>query len=144
MQYFVFQSIAIASVAGFVFGALWYSPILFMHAWLYGEGTTKAETPKRSKLYLLQTNLYSLVAHGAVASVLALLFDLLEVPSLKVAVSLGLLVSIGFIVTTRYIDMLYTVHENHWSRRSQVKFLVSSGYYMVLISIMSSVLFLAA
>ena len=142
MQFFTPTIILIATVSGFVFGALWYSPLLFMKAWLMGEGITKNERPKRSKLYLAQINLYSFIAHGAIASVLALIFDLLQIASLKVAVSLGVLLALGLIVTTHYIDMLYTVDGVHWNRKSQIKFLVNSGYYICVVGIISSVLFL--
>ena len=142
MNYFIFQSIAIAGVIGFMFGALFYSPLLFLNAWLQGEGITKETIPKRSVKYMIQINTYSLLSHGAIASVLALIFDLVQVSSLKVAVSLGLLLTIGFIVTTRYIDMIYTMRGDHWSRQSQIKFLVSSGYYLAVIVVMSLVLFL--
>lgn len=134
--------VILATLAAFGLGALWYSPFLFMKAWMRGEGVTKDQIPKRSVLYMLQINLYSLVAHGAIASVLAVMFDLVEVSSLDVAVSLGLLLGFGFIVTSRFIDMIYTVHGNHYEAKSQVKFLVSSGYYLFVMSTISAVLFL--
>lgn len=134
--------VILATLAAFGFGALWYSPLLFMKAWMKGEGVTKDQIPKRSVLYTLQINLYSLVAHGAIASVLAVMFDLVKVSSLDVAVSLGLLLGFGFIVTSRFIDMIYTVHGSHYEAKSQVKFLISSGYYLLVMAIMSAVLFL--
>lgn len=144
MQFFIFQSVVLAGVAGFIFGALWYSPGLFLSFWLKGEGISKETMPKRSLKYLVQVNIYSLLSHVAMASVLALMFDLLQVPSLKVALSLGLLLCIGFIITTRYVDMIYTVHGVHYSRQAQIKFLVSSGYYVFTVAVMSLILFLLA
>lgn len=141
MEYLTSTTIVLATITGFLFGAIWYSPILFMNAWLLGQGVTKKELPKRSKIYMLQINLYSFIAHGAIASVLALMFELLQVATLKVSISLGVLLAIGFIVTTHYIDMLYTIEGTHWNRKSQVKFLVNSGYYICVTAIMSAVLF---
>jgi uncharacterized membrane protein YagU involved in acid resistance len=99
MQTFFTPSVIfIATVAAFIVGALWYSPLLFMRAWLRGEGITKEQLPKRTTAYMIQINLYSLIAHGAIASVLAVIFNVLSVASLKVAISLGLLLAFGFVV----------------------------------------------
>lgn len=144
MQFFTFETISIAAIAGFIVGAVWYSPFLFLKAWLKGEGITKENLPKRSTKYMVQINIYSLISHGVIASVLALMFDLLQVMDLGIAISLGALLCIGFIVSTRYIDMIYTVKGEHWSKEAQVKFLVSSGYYLVVSIVMSIVLFVIA
>lgn len=144
MNYLTYETVTLATCAGFIVGFIWYSPFLFMKAWLYGQGITKETMPKRSKAYMIQINMYSFIAHGAIATVVALIFDLLQISSLNVAVSLGLLLTFGFIVTTHYIDMLYTVDGAHWNRKSQVKFLVNAGYYLLTVSVMSAVLFVMA
>jgi uncharacterized membrane protein (DUF485 family) len=134
-------AIFLATCAGFLVGSVWYSPLLFMKAWMKGEGTTKEHMPKRSLRYMIQINLYSFITHGAIATVLAILLQVLSITSLNVAVSLGLLLAFGFIVTTRFIDMIYTISGNHYEARAQIKFLVSSGYYLVVVALMSAVLF---
>jgi hypothetical protein len=144
MQFFTPTAIGIATIVGFLFGSVWFSPVLFLKGLLIGEGITKSELPKRSKLYILQVHMYSLIAHGVMASVLALMFDLLSISSLKVAISLGALFVFGFIVTKNFLDMVYSLHEEHWKKRLQVKFLVNSGYYIFMVSLMSLVLFLVA
>jgi hypothetical protein len=140
--YFTINTILIAAAFGFIVGALWYSPLLFKRAWLYGEGFRKDNVPVRSKLYLFQVSLYSFIAHSAVASIIALLFEFLQPSSLKLAVLLGLLFSLGFIVTVKYIDMLYSLDEEHWKKRVQIKFLVASGYYCASLMVMSLVIYL--
>ncbi|MCF7843447.1 DUF1761 domain-containing protein [Candidatus Gracilibacteria bacterium] len=142
MQFFTPTTILIATILGFGFGALWYSPALFMRAWLMGEGIEKSELPKRSKMYMIQINVYSFLAHGAMASVVALMLELLQVSSLKVALVLGGLLTLGFMVTTNFINMVYTTEGVHYSRKHQIKFLVNSGYYICVISIMSATVFL--
>lgn len=141
MHFFTPSTILIAAVFGFLLGSIWYSPYMFMKAWLMGQGITPKELPKRGILYMIQINVYSFIAHTALASVLALMFDLLQINSLKVAVSLGLLLTFGFIVTTHFIDMIYSVRGEHWRRENQVKFLVVSGYYLSMTAIVSSILF---
>ena len=134
--------IFIATVSGFLIGALWFSPFLFMKAWRKGEGITKDQMPKRSIMYLLQINAYSFVAHGAMAAVLALLFDVLAVNSMGLALVFGLLLTFGFVITTKFIDMIYTPQGKHFEMRHQIKFLVQAGYYLTTVTIMSVVLFL--
>lgn len=131
-----------ATLAGFLVGAVWYSPVLFMKAWLKGEGVTNEQVHKRSTLYVAQTQVYSFVAHGAMVSVLAVVFDVLAVNSLRLAIVLGLLLTFGFVVTTKFIDMVYTTQGKHYEARHQIRFLVNAGYYLVSISVMSAVLFL--
>lgn len=144
MEFFTPITISIATLCGFIFGSIWFSPLLFLNALFIGEGVTKKDIPKRSTWYLLQVNFYSLIAHGVMTSVIALMFELLSVSSLKVAISLGALLVIGFIVTKNFIDMVYSIHEEHWKRKNQIKFLVNSGYYLCTSIVISSVLFLVA
>lgn len=145
MQTFFTPSVIfIATVAAFIVGALWYSPLLFMKAWLRGEGITKEQLPKRTTAYMVQINLYSFIAHGAIASVLAVIFNVLSVTSLKVAISLGLLLAFGFVVAPRFIDMIYTTQGKHYDAKSQIKFLVAAGYYLTIVTVMSVVLFFGA
>lgn len=138
MQFFIPTTIFIATVFGFLFGAIWFSPVLFMKAWMMGQGVVKGSLPKRSKVYIFQIGLYSLLAHGAMTAVLALVFDLLEVTTYKVASSLGALLTLGFIVTTQYIEMLYSPEETHWSKKNQIKFLVNAGYYICVVVVISA------
>jgi hypothetical protein len=141
MQFFTPTVILLGTISGFLLGFVWYSPLLFMKAWLIGEGIDKKDLPKRKVSYLIQINVYSFIAHSLLASVLALIFDLLHVTSLKVAMSVALLITFGFIVTIKFIDMIYTTDGAHYNFRAQVKFLVGSGYYLSMVSVMSFAIF---
>ncbi len=143
-SFFTPEVILITTIVGFGFGALWYSPILFIKAWMKGLGITKDNMPYRSSKYKFQIYSYSFVAHGAMATTLSVIFELVQVDTLKSALSLGLLLGIGFIVTTRFIDMVYTVSGSHYEMRPQLNFLVSGGYYASLMAIMSATMFLVA
>jgi hypothetical protein len=143
-QFFTPFSIFVTTVSGFLVGAVWFSPILFMKAWLRGEGITKEHVPSRTTTYMAQVNFYSFIAHGAMASVLAVLFDVLAVNSLALALTLGLLITFGFIITSSFIDMVYTPKGRHYDSQSQIKFLVRAGYYLTVVAMMSAVLFFVA
>lgn len=141
ITFFTPITIIAATVAGFLVGFLWYSPFLFLKAWMKGEDITERKLPKRTLYQLVLINCYSFVAHGALASVLAVMFEVLSINSLKIAIALSLLLTFGFIVTTRFIDMIYTPYEKYYDKRSQIKFLLGSGYYLVTTTVMSVVIF---
>ncbi len=141
--FFTPTAIISGAVVAFFVGLAWYSPILFRKAWLKGEGLTEEQLPKRSNRYRMQVAIYALLSHGCIAAVLAFIFDIIEVSTLQMAVSLSLLLTLGLIVSTRFIDMIYTTQGTHWELRAQIKFLVSSAYYLVISSIIASVLFFA-
>ncbi len=141
ITFFTPLSIFLATIAGFAVGIAWYSPYLFHKAWMKGEGLTKSKLPKRNNLYVAQVNFYALIAHGVIAIMLAFMFEILSIPSLLSAVSLGLLLTFGFVVTTRFMDMVYTTTDSHYEAQPQMKFLVGSGYYLVVSVVMSVVLF---
>ena len=112
-----------------------------MNLWLKGKGLTVDTLPKRSKMYITQTMLYSFVAHGCIAAVLAIVLDITEPETLSIALSLSALLAIGFIVSTRFVDMVYTVDGSHYDKKNQVNFLITSLYYVAVILIITSVLF---
>lgn len=138
------QGIMGATIVAFVFGSIYYSPLVFLNVWLKVSRLSQKELPKRKTSYMIGVHFYSLLAHGAMAAVVALMLDVAGVTTLKMALSIGALLSLGFIVTTRYIDMLYVVDDVHYSKQSQIKFLLSSGYYFLTVLIMSIVLFFVA
>lgn len=142
--FFTPTAILLATIGAFIIGALWYSPFLFMKAWLKGEGITKEHLPKRSLAYMVRINAYSFIAHACIATVLALIFDLIQVESLKIAISVAALLTLGLIVSSRFIDMLYTTQGTHYDLKSQIKFLVASGYYLAVSVVISSILFCVA
>jgi hypothetical protein len=139
--FFTPLTIFIATCAGYIFGFFWYSPMLFAKAWMKGEGLTAGALPKRSTKESIFISAYSFIAHCALTSVLALMLDVLHPTSFRVALSFSLLVTLGFIVTTKFIDMIYTSHGKHYDVVAQFKFLVSAGYYLSVVTLLTSVLF---
>lgn len=142
MQSFLtIEGVFLATLAAFILGALWYSPLLFLNAWVKGKGLKPGELPKRSLGYILQTQGYSFVAHGCMAAVLAVIFDVTQVETLTVALSLGALIAFGFTTTTHFVALVYTMDGNHYDKKNQINFLIMSLYYVAAIVVMSAVLF---
>ncbi len=136
------EGVFLATLAAFILGALWYSPLLFLNAWVKGKGMTLASLPKRSPRYIMQTQTYSFIAHGCMAFVLAVIFDVTQVETLKVALSLGALLAFGFTTTTHFVALVYTLDGNHYDKKNQISFLIMSLYYIAAVVVMSAVLFL--
>lgn len=111
-----FLAVFVASVAGFLFGALWYSPILFYKNWMRECGLTEEEL-KKSNMSLI---------YGS-AFVLQLMMALCLAPflgaSLDTATSVfySALTVLGWIAPA--IGILYL-----FERRSMKLFFINSGY----------------
>lgn len=135
------EGVFLATLAAFVLGALWYSPLLFMNLWIKGKGLTPESLPKRSRTYMATTMTYSFIAHGCIAAVLAIVLEVTQPETLKIALSLSALLAIGFMVSARFIDMVYTVDGKHYDLKNQINFVVTSLYYIAVVLLMTTVLF---
>jgi hypothetical protein len=134
--FFTPSVISAGAVAGFLVGSIWYT-VLFGRAYMYGVGMTKETLPKRSVRYMVQIMLYSFIAHIGIASTIAVVLDLLAIETLSVALYMTLFLTFGFIVTTKFMDLIYTVHGAHYEKRPQVNFLVHTGYYLCMTLVMT-------
>jgi hypothetical protein len=141
ITFFTPEAVVLAASASFLTGFLWYSRFLFFKTWMKGEGISEDTLPKRTVYETLIISSYVFIAHCAIASVLAIMFELLAITSLAIALVLALLFVFGFIVTSRFIDMVYTPQEKYYGVQSQIKFLLGSGYYLGSIAVMTVVIF---
>ncbi len=139
--YATFTGILLATCAAYVLGALWYSPLLFMNLWLKGKGVTAESLPKRSRLYMATIMSYAFIAHACIATVLAVVLEVTQPETMKVALSLSVLLAVGFMVSARFIDMVYTVEGKHYDLKNQINFVVTSLYYVAIVLLMAAVLF---
>ena len=137
--------ILVAAIAGYVIGILWYSPVLFMKPWLAGLGKTQEEFVKpqehRTKRYGLSLMVYTFTVTVVVAFVLDLLIKLTGVTTFLEILQISMLLAFGFIVTTKFTDMLYTLDKPFWSIQAQKLFFVNVGYYIAMFLVMGTVLY---
>lgn len=137
--------IFIAAIAGYVLGAAWYSPILFTKPWLDGLGKTKEEVmrpqPHKTKRYMWSLMAYTFAVTVAIAFTLDLFIVLTGATTLLEILQVSMLLVFGFIVTTRFIDMLYTLDKPFWSIPAQKLFFVNAGYYIATFLAMGTVLY---
>jgi hypothetical protein len=138
--FFNWMTIVSAAIIGLFVGTLWHSVICKRWS-LEGEGLTLETVPKRSVAYKWKVTSYGLLVHGVLAATLAIILDIVESDSLRMALYTSLLVSVGIVSATRFIDLLNSPIGTYNSGRNQKKFLVSAAYYIVLFAVMSIVMY---
>ncbi|MDB5260118.1 MAG: hypothetical protein JWN37_349 [Candidatus Nomurabacteria bacterium] len=139
--FFTPSVILLATIAGYILGGIWYSPLLFFRWSLEAEGLTVETNPRRGRSYKTKVLLYTLIITGILASSLALILDIANPSSLKDALYLSLLISVGIIGATRLMDLMHSAIGTYNSGRNQKKFLVWSLYYIVMFAVMTIVMY---
>lgn len=105
-----------ATFASFVFGALWYSPLLFLTRWCQAAGVDpNAQVENPAKVYGL-TFAQTLIAAFAFACILG------SSPDLLTAVSFGILAGVGMVAMSLGINYQFSkANFTHW--------LIDSGFH---------------
>lgn len=137
--------IIVAAIAGYTIGMVWYSPLLFMKPWLSALGKTEEELKKpqehKTKSYMTGLMLYTFFVTFAVAFALSSVLEFMGATSFIEVVGVSMLLCFGFIVTTKFTDMLYTLEGPHWGLRVQKLFFINTGYYVVTFFAMGVILY---
>ncbi len=123
-----YLAVAIATIAGFLLGVLWYATPLFGNAWMKELGLKKEDFPG-PVVPMIVTIILTLV----IAFSLEVLIIGLDIASVQGAALLGLLVGIFFLATNMLSDYLY----NGWSKKL---FLIQAGYRVVMLIVMAAIL----
>ena len=112
-----FYTVLAAAIASFLFGALWYSPLLFMKRWLSESGTPKQALSSSSLRVYLLTFSSTLVTAFALALVMG------PAPSVELAIKLSLLISITFVAASVGINYQF-------AQRCLSLWLIDSGFHV--------------
>ncbi len=108
------------------------------------EAKLKEEAGKKyvdDKSYMIKMFSMSFAITLVYVYVLEVLFQISGVQSLKEHMTLSMLMCFGFIITTKFSDLIYTNTPPFWGRRAQTVFLVDSVYYIAITAIITSALF---
>jgi hypothetical protein len=129
--------VLVAAVAGYLLGWLWFSA-LFGKAWMEASDITMGD------LEHAKTGMGRIMAmsFGGILAMALALYALLEIAgaeTLGEALPLALLVAFGFIVTTRFSDMLYSRHP-HWGKKAQTLFFIQAGYGVAQVALMTVII----
>lgn len=130
MTNFHWLGIIAAAVAGFAVGGVWYGP-LFGKAWMAARGFTPESAKQGANMGLIfgLTFVLNLVA----AVVLDHVFNTYGGPGLHLAMMISGGVALGFIVPAIGVNYLF-------SRMTLRLFLIDSGYWLVIYTVMGAIL----
>lgn len=121
--------VLIATVAGMVLGALWYSPLLFGNRWMKCLGKTP-ETIGSATLPMIG----SVLACSLSATGVAILFSLVGASTLADALSLGAVLGLFIIFPALLSDNLFCGWGN-------TLLLIQSGYRITSVLFMSIIMY---
>ncbi len=100
-------SIAVAAVAAFVLGALWYSPALFGRAWVAANSLT-IEKIQEMRATAPRAYTVSFLCNLAMAAALCVLLHRIGVVSWLTGAKLGALIGFGFAATIGLTGTVYS------------------------------------
>lgn len=134
-------SIFAASVLSFAFGAFWYmGPI--GKIWLKSKLWSDQDNPKwRTGGYMARMYGTSFVLTMLVAYVLSVFLVLFDAQTLLQYLQIAWLLCFGFVITTKFNDLVYTNTPPFWGKRAQIVFLTDAGYYIGVFTILATVLY---
>lgn len=120
-------SVLAATIGSFIFGALWYSPLLFMRLWCQQTGVDPTrDMPNPARVYGLTFVLTLLACY-----VFALLLG--PAPALATAMQLAALLAIGLIAASLGINYQF-------ANNSLLHWLIDSGFHLGRFMVMGLVL----
>ena len=124
--------VLVASIAVFVIGGLWYSPLLFGRIWLRVNGYTP-EHVEQIRRGIGRAYAVSFACYLVMATVLALLIGATETTTALGGIRLGAVCWLGFAATIG-------LTANMFSEKPLAAYLLDSGYHLVYISTMGAIL----
>jgi len=125
-----------ASVAAYIFGWLWYSPIMFGKLWM--KLADKGESDNKPTLRLVS---YGFFTTFAVVLGVETLLLMTNPDTFLSALAPVVLFVFAFGVTTKFTELLYESKEPEWSKGPQQLFLIGSGHLIFSATVMAAVLF---
>jgi len=125
-------SILLASLASMILGSIWYSPKVFLHPWLKGIQKPIEMINKKASFKAMIGSFFLVLL---TAYVLNFFLDILQVTSILNAIMVAVIISVGFVTTTRAMDVLY-------QQRPKNLILIDGAYNLISFAIMSIVLVL--
>ena len=120
-------AVVVAAVASFIFGALWYSPLLFLQSWCQETGVNPNEDMANPARVYGSTFVLTLLA------VIALAFYLGPAPELKTALLSAFLIGVCFTAGSLGINYQFAnCSFKHWA--------IDSGFHIVRFTLMGLIL----
>ena len=132
--------VLVATIAGYLIGWAWYSPLLWQKPWMAARGDDGSDWEEHGKKEMPKIMAYGFVNTLLIVFTIAVFLALLGVSTFVEAVQIALLMCFGFVVTVKFNDLLYTSIPPHWVKRAQTLFIIDSGYLIVLFIVAAAIL----
>jgi hypothetical protein len=125
-------ALIVASLAGFMLGALWYSPVLFSKLWQKEVGLSDKDATEGNMLVIFGT---SFVFMLIMSLGLALFLQFFDPATLNFGFGalMGTLVGIFYSMTSVGINVMY-------QRKSMRLFLIDAGYQVLYLALVGGIL----
>lgn len=134
MLYISLTEVIVGAIAAFVIGALWYSPVLFLNAWLKELKISKKDMEKSKKKGMVTEMIIAFLKTLVFAAVLALAIKAFKPYTLLAYIQVGLMLWLGFIATTMLDPVL-------WEKKSLNLYLINVSQHLVSVVVMSIIFF---
>jgi len=119
---------AVAAVSAFLFGGLWYSPLLFEGPWKRATGITDDQL--KSAMGRIFGGSFAL---SVVSSINLAFFLAGGAPDLGWGIAAGLLAGVGWVATSLGVTYLF-------ERRPLALYAIDAGYHVVTFALMGAIL----
>lgn len=127
-----YLAVAVAGIAAFAIGALWYSPVLFARAWVAAHGHTPADL-ERLKRGAGRAYAVSLACYLWMAAALGILISYMALRNLEQGLQLGFLVWGGVALPLGLSAHVFS--EKRWTAWA-----IDAGYQLVYLLVMGAIL----
>jgi hypothetical protein len=125
--------VVVAAIISMIIGFIWYSPWVFGKAWMKAIGVVPGPEADAKKKGMWKTFLLSFLLTIVTSFIIAVVVNSVFTMDIVAALITGLTLSIGFVVSIRLNDKLFS--PTSWS-----VFLISTGYYTVSVVVMTTVI----
>ena len=127
-----YLAVVVAAAVAFAIGGLWYSPLLFAKQWMKAHGYTEENVQEMQK-GAAKAYTISILCHLLIALAIAVLVGYLHLAACVQGLKLGLLVWGGFALPLGLMGHAF-------SNKSITGFAIDSGYQLVYLPIMGSII----
>ena len=121
-------AVLVATIAGFLLGGLWFSPVMFSGRWMAALGKSKEQLGKPGPALML-----SFVVTLCTAIALAVLLRIMPLTTNVGALRLGLTIGVVFYALATASDYAYT----GWPRTI---YWIQASYHVVMIALMTVII----
>ena len=129
---FSFLGVLIAAIASMILGMLWYHPAIFGNLWMKLSGKTIKDREAQKKKGMTAQMIAAFLGNIITAFALSMIFQIAGVSSIGGAWALGVVIWVGFLLTTTMNPVL-------WEGQKLGLYMLNNFYNLINILLMSAI-----